>query len=91
MERRLVSAPGGRRRWITEVWVPVAGDLLVVAAVVLAVDRGDEVAALFLALFAVLIALLALYNAQHIRLEVDAGSDEQSDATVSDETPPEGA
>ena len=57
----------------------------------LAVDRGDEVAALFLALFAVLIALLALYNAEHIRLEVDAGSDEQSDATVSDETPPESA
>ena len=70
--------------------MPFVGALLVVAAVVLAVDRGDEVAAVFLTLFAVLILLLALNNAQHLRLEAEAESDETSDATESDVSPPEG-
>ena len=69
--------------------MPFVGALLVVAAVILALDRGDEVAALFLTLFALLILLLALNNAQHIRLEAEAESDETSDATDSDRTPPE--
>jgi len=85
----VLSAPGARRRWIAEVWLPFVGALIVVAAIVLALDRGDEVAAVFLTLFALLILLLALDNAQHIRLEAEAESDETSDATDSDGTPPE--
>jgi hypothetical protein len=84
----VLKAPGDRRRWISEVWVPFVGSLPVVGAVVLAIDRGDEVAALFLTLFALLILLLALNNAQHIRRDAEAES-ATSETPHGDGAPPE--